>query len=74
MVIARTTHPRLEDLLGAFPAVALLGPRQAGSTTLACEDVKATGRFVAYPGRERYRLDRSTEAVPLSALLQEAAG
>jgi len=31
---------------------------------LACEDVKATHRFVVYPGKERYRLDPSTEAIP----------
>ena len=35
MVIARAALPRLQDLLGGFPAVALLGPRQAGKTTLA---------------------------------------
>ena len=35
MVIARAAQPRLQDLLGSFPAVALLGPRQAGKTTLA---------------------------------------
>jgi predicted AAA+ superfamily ATPase len=51
-----------------------LNPQPAKGFHLACEDVKATERFVVYPGRERYRLDRSTEAVPLSALLQEAGG
>jgi predicted AAA+ superfamily ATPase len=50
-----------------------LNPRPAKGFHLACEDVKATHRFVVYPGKERYRLDPSTEAVPLSALLGEAA-
>lgn len=35
MMIARTLTASLTDLLGRFPAVALLGPRQAGKTTLA---------------------------------------
>lgn len=35
MVIARRLLPRLRQLLGRFPAVVLLGPRQVGKTTLA---------------------------------------
>ena len=31
----RAATPRLHDLLGRFPAVCLIGPRQAGKTTLA---------------------------------------
>jgi predicted AAA+ superfamily ATPase len=50
-----------------------LNPQPTKGFHLACEDVKATHRFVVYPGKERYRLDPSTEAVPLSALLHEAA-
>ena len=34
-MIARAVSPRLHELLGRFPAVALLGPRQSGKTTLA---------------------------------------
>ena len=34
-MIPRAAQPRLEKLLAGFPAVALLGPRQAGKTTLA---------------------------------------
>ncbi|HLJ87266.1 MAG TPA: ATP-binding protein [Candidatus Angelobacter sp.] len=34
-MIERVAKPRLLELLGRFPAVALLGPRQAGKTTLA---------------------------------------
>lgn len=33
----RRIQPRLHDLLAEYPAVALLGPRQAGKTTLALE-------------------------------------
>jgi len=34
-VIARAAYPKVQELLTGFPAVALLGPRQAGKTTLA---------------------------------------
>jgi len=34
-MIPRTAKAKLIDLLGRFPAVALLGPRQSGKTTLA---------------------------------------
>lgn len=36
-MIQRTELNNLLDLLGTFPSVALLGPRQAGKTTLALE-------------------------------------
>jgi predicted AAA+ superfamily ATPase len=50
-----------------------LNPQPAKGFHLACEDVKATHRFIVYPGSERYRLNPFTEAVPLSALLRELA-
>ena len=34
-MILRRLHPRLHDLLLEYPAVALIGPRQVGKTTLA---------------------------------------
>lgn len=34
-MIARRAYSKLNDLLGRFPAVVLLGPRQVGKTTLA---------------------------------------
>lgn len=37
MLIPRRLQSRLEQLLGEYPAVGLLGPRQAGKTTLALE-------------------------------------
>ena len=35
MWIARTLEPKCRAYLAEFPAVALLGPRQVGKTTLA---------------------------------------
>ncbi len=40
MMIERRLQSRLTDLIGEYPAVALLGPRQAGKTTLALEVAK----------------------------------
>jgi predicted AAA+ superfamily ATPase len=37
MMIRRRLQPELEQLLATYPAVALLGPRQAGKTTLALD-------------------------------------
>lgn len=37
MMIRRRLQPALEQLLATYPAVALLGPRQAGKTTLALD-------------------------------------
>lgn len=36
-MIKRRLHDRLSDLIHHFPAVALLGPRQVGKTTLALD-------------------------------------
>ena len=36
-MIRREKYTELKDLLHTFPAVALLGPRQVGKTTLALE-------------------------------------
>ena len=47
MVIDRIAQPRVQELLTGFPAVALLGPRQAGKTTLARDLAEAmSGRAV----------------------------
>jgi predicted AAA+ superfamily ATPase len=45
-MIHRLSHEKLADLLRQFPAVALLGPRQAGKTTLAQSYI--TGRKAVY--------------------------
>ncbi len=59
--------------LWAIEVKRALAPRASKGFHLACDDIKATHRFVVYPGEDRYRLDASTEAVPLSALLHEVA-
>lgn len=48
-MIPRAAEPRLLDLLHRFPAVALLGPRQSGKTTLAlslAEKLKPTALYL----------------------------
>ena len=47
-LITRSAQPRVEALLRQFPAVALLGPRQAGKTTLAQATARARGRVAVY--------------------------
>jgi predicted AAA+ superfamily ATPase len=47
-MIPRIAKPRLEDLLSRFPAVALLGPRQVGKTTLALALHQKSGRPSLY--------------------------
>jgi predicted AAA+ superfamily ATPase len=47
-MISRSLAPSLIDALANSPAVALLGPRQAGKTTLALEVAKAAGRPSLY--------------------------
>ena len=42
----------------------LSDPRPSKGFHLACDDLKVRGRWVVYPGRERYRLDARTEVVP----------
>ena len=40
---------------------------------IGCEDVKATRRFVVYPGKERYEIGQGTVVMPLPDLLAEVA-
>ena len=47
-LIARSAQPRVEALLRRFPAVALLGPRQSGKTTLAQAVARKRGRTAVY--------------------------
>ena len=47
-LIARSAQPQVEALLRQFPAVVLLGPRQAGKTTLAQAIARARGRAAVY--------------------------
>lgn len=39
----------------------------------ACEDIEATGKFVIYPGRERYPISNNTEVIGLIAFLKMLA-
>ena len=41
-------------------------PRPGKGFHNACDDLKVQGRWVIYPGRERYRLDARTEVVPFT--------
>lgn len=51
-----------------------LSPHPSRGFHLACEDVKATRRFIVYPGREQYRLDSFTDVAPLSAMVKGVSG
>ena len=48
-------------------------PQPSKGFHLACADVQATRRFVVYPGRQQYRVDSETEAIPLLGLLRSLA-
>ena len=45
-MIPRFFQPRLADLLTRFPAVALLGPRQVGKTTLALDLIESNPKAI----------------------------
>jgi len=45
-------------------------PRPSKGFHLACDDLKVQGRWVVYPGRERFHLDARTEAIPFTAAAQ----
>lgn len=45
-------------------------PHPSKGFHIACDDVKATRRFVVYPGKERFRIDPLTEAIPLADLVK----
>lgn len=47
-MIPRLAEPRISDLLTRFPAVAVLGPRQVGKTTLARRLVEELGAGTVY--------------------------
>ncbi len=53
MMIPRLATARVQQLLTEFPAVAILGPRQAGKTTLALEVAASLGPTGLYVDLER---------------------
>jgi len=48
VMIQRRVQPRIAQLLDQFPAVALLGPRQVGKTTLALSLAETRGKKALY--------------------------
>jgi uncharacterized protein len=52
-MIRRQAEAKVGDMLTRFPAVALLGPRQVGKTTLALEQVEKLGEKAVYLDLER---------------------
>jgi hypothetical protein len=49
-------------------------PHPSKGFHLASQDVGATRKVVVYPGREAYRLDTTTEVMPVAMLEREVAG
>jgi uncharacterized protein len=47
-----------------------LDPHPSKGFHYACDDVKATRRFVVYPGRDRFRINSATEAISLADLVK----
>jgi len=45
-------------------------PRPSKGFHLACDDLKVTGRWVVYPGKERFHLDARTQAIPFTEAAQ----
>ena len=70
-MIARLAQPKLRKLLQQFPAVALLGPRQVGKTTLAHSLAKDLGEQALYLDLE-LPSDRAKLAEPELYLAQHA--
>jgi len=70
-MLKRQIEPRLQQLLARFPAVVLVGPRQAGKTTLALEHVQCAPTTAVYLDLERPS-DRAKLADP--ELYLEAQG
>ncbi|MHB1700718.1 MAG: ATP-binding protein [Acidobacteriaceae bacterium] len=70
-MIARLAQPKLRKLLQQFPAVALLGPRQVGKTTLALAVAEELGENAIYLDLE-LPSDRAKLAEPELYLAQHA--
>jgi len=73
MIIVRIAEPKLQSLLDQFPAVALLGPRQIGKTTLALSLSSRLGEQKTYLDLE-LPSDRAKLADPEIYLSQHEDG
>ncbi len=69
VIIPRQIQPHVSHLLGQFPAVAILGPRQVGKTTLATELAEALREEALYLDLE-LPSDRAKLAEPELYLIQ----
>ncbi len=67
-MIQRRLLPRLIEALDDFPAVALLGPRQVGKTTLALEAAQARGAIYLDLESEEHRARLAQPELYLSGL------
>jgi len=75
MMIGRRVDQQLEELISRYPAVGLLGPRQAGKTTLALDvasrrpsvylDLESVADLAKLADAERYFADHQDELVIL---------
>ncbi|MCZ6718053.1 MAG: hypothetical protein O6944_02725, partial [Gammaproteobacteria bacterium] len=60
-----------EDALGRQAAVALIGPRQVGKTTLALEDIQPKKAFLVYSGTDRFPKRQGLEAISVREVVKE---
>jgi len=60
---------------GPFHFPAHVGRSQAPSVSkgfhFGCEDIKATKRFIVYPGKERFPVTKEIGAVPILDMMNE---
>ena len=70
MVIDRpAARASIHESFSVHPAVALVGPRQCGKTTLArvaLSDLELEHLWVVYPGDEAYALDDRISVLPVA--------
>ena len=73
-MIPRIITRDVESALNRQAAVALIGPRQVGKTTLAleiCADVDPARAFVVHAGDDRYPVSEGVEGIGVRALATE---
>jgi uncharacterized protein len=60
------------DKIFAIEIKRSLTPAISKGFYIGCEDIKATDRFVVYPGPDRFLMGKGVEAIPLEALVKKA--